>query len=319
MATNTGYPQHATKWKNYQYKQTKGIEGEDYTEETAVSPFNTHAPQIWFNDDHVLESDNAHDLQYKIQMANGTPDQVNQFARPNFWLNGLIGKSAESGGSVNFHLEDGGANSISKISIDATLNKGQTDGRTLFTLIPGLMVALPLEGDVDETGYTVFSKYEWKISKTVMENALHKSNRLYNNTHSCWIKYPETNGDSVATYSLPAGVGNKAFTLFWNVNRHIPKRDSGSDTGIQIYVEGSMDEETWAEITILTTDFDPTQHNDDPEIDTENFCSVMTFDTHELAGGEFPYKRLRFETKDNISSATMCTAQWIQLGVTPLN
>ena len=26
-----------------------------------------------------------------------------------------------------------------------------------------------------------------------------------------------------------------------------------------------------------------------------------------------------FETKDNISSATMCTAQWIQLGVTPLN
>ena len=260
MATNTGYPHHATNWKNYQYKQTKGVVGKDYTEETATIPFDTHAPQIWINDDHILDSDDATTLDYKVQMAHGSPDSVNQFARPNFWLNGLTGKSSESGGSMNFLVEGDAANGIAKISIDAALNKGETDGRTLFTLIPGLMVALPLEGDVAETGYSSLSKYEWRISREVINNALHSRNKLYTNTQTCWVKYPETKGDSVATFSLPEAVGNKSFTLFWNINRHIPKRNTGSDTGIQIYIEGSVDEVNWAEITILTTDFDPTKH-----------------------------------------------------------
>ena len=318
MATNTGYPHHATNWKNYQYKQIKAIAGKDYTEEEAKEPFDTYAQQIWINDEHILDSDKATTLDYKVQMAGGTADSVNLLARPIFWLNGLPGKSAETGGPVNFILEDGGANSIDKISIDPLLNKGETDGRTLFTMIPGLMVGLPLDTDVTETEYTSFSKYEWQISSEVINNALHPRNKLYTNTSTCWVKYPETKGDSVATFSLPAAVSSSSFTLFWNMNRHIPKRgDNSSDTGIQIYVEGSMDEETWSEITILTTDFDPTSHDDDPSVDTENFCSVMTFDTNEVGGGDFPYKRLRFETKDNTSGATMCTAQWIQLGVTP--
>ena len=113
---------------------------------------------------------------------------------------------------------------------------------------------------------------------------------------------------------MPEAINNLGFQIIWNNNRHVVKIESGTNVGINIFVEGSVDKVNWSMVTQLTTDPDISSTGD-----TDNFRLAVTFDTHEIGGGDFPYKRLKFETINSGSPATPCMAQFIQIGITPTN
>ena len=315
MAIKIGHP-FCTEWKNYQYKMTRAIVGTDYTEEGATSPFDSSPPTIWMNDDHVFDSDSK-DITYGIVMSDTDPDTVNSLHRQKYWVDATTGLSSTAGANIRFQIDNGGWDTSELYSLSPVYGHviDPTTGLkiSLITMQPGLMLGLPHENTADEDAYSGTSAYQFTL-KNPENNCLHNKNKLMNNCNTCWIKYPETPGNSVATETLPNNVNNYGFNVMWNINRNIIKKSSGDDTGINIFVQGSTDKTNWLDITQLT---------DDPDIasdgDTDNFSLAPSFDTHELGGGDFPYKRLRFETLTTGTPAIPTISQWIQIGVTPTN
>ena len=323
MAINSGHP-HCTEWKNHQYKQTKAIEDIDYTVLSAVAPFDTAKPTIYMNDMHTLDADCA-DITYQIQITGGLGsniDSIGRIQRAYYWVEGKKGTSNISGSTISFFLTDGAYDHGQTISLNPfesyTVDwKGQNP-ISLFTMQPGLMLGLGHKDYADDDDYTSSSLFSFKL-KNPKANCLHPKNKLMTNTHTCWIKFPSVVGDSVVTDVLPSNINNLGFTMFWNIARHIPKRSAGVDLGVYITVEGSVDKTNWSEITNLATDPDVSMY-----ANTDNFALAMHFDTHELGGGDFPYKRIKIKNPFAIeaggtSPATACISQWIQIGVIPAN
>ena len=188
MAINSGHP-HCTKWKNHQYKHTKGILGIDYTEESSVDPLTLNKPTIWITDEHVLDADST-EHSYQINFTNGITDDLSGISRPEYWVSGVAGsRNVASGTTVKFDLSDLTYDLNTRYSVktvESYTGDNLGAGVSLITISPGMMIGLPHYNSVRANGYSNTSTYEWKVLNP-KENCLHQKNKLMTGTSTSWI------------------------------------------------------------------------------------------------------------------------------------
>tara|TARA_R100000152_G_C6781283_1_gene215461 strand:- start:3117 stop:4061 length:945 start_codon:yes stop_codon:yes gene_type:complete len=313
MADNSGFP-YCTKWKNYRYPLTRLTKTTHYTVESGTGRFaaSNRELDIYIEDDWHEFSDSINQI-YKIIMHNGgigTGDSIKTINRPRTFMDGNGGAGTDlntgaydvAGGDLGWVklANTDGVNTIdveSSLRSDAVSIEGQA--QSLYTIAPGVHFGFMA---TSSTFYSTDEEFSWKF-KTGTLNGLPK---IMNGTHYCWFQQPVDAGDTVATDLLPPSIANNSFTVLHNVRDIIPKRRSGTNWGLTIHLEGSVDKVNWKEMYQLTSDTEVAGR------------FPVAFDSNALDGYDMPYKRLKLEFPTGSgSSVEMFPYQYTQLAIVP--